>query len=74
MNDCNGQKPYKYLSFFCFQKRKGCLDKFEDNSTEFLLVIGGLCLALTLIEVRLTIKQSCSTALNANKEKKWRRN
>jgi hypothetical protein len=41
-----------YKPCFSFSNEKGCLDKFEDKSREFLLVIGGLCIGLTLIEVR----------------------
>ncbi|XP_028403473.1 tetraspanin-9-like [Dendronephthya gigantea] len=50
-------------------KNDGCLDKFEDKSTEFLLIIGALCIGLTLIEI-LGMILSISLILKINKEKK----
>lgn len=47
----------------------GCLQKFEDDSSEFLVIIGGLCVALTLIEI-LGMILSVSLMVKINKEKR----
>lgn len=51
------------------ENQTGCLDKFEDESSEFLLAIGGLCVGVTLIEI-LGMVLAISLIMKINMEKK----